>query len=299
MRVIDKARLAIKGKGKRLVMPEAEDERIREAASRLLAESLAEPVLLGASLRPPSPKHVDLLMARRPNMTLGMAERLLARPLYHAAAMLAAGEADAMLAGVSHPTARVIEAAMMTVGLAPGISQPSSFFLMQWSSRQLIYADCAVNPQPSSAELADIAMASAASAQGLLDETPRIALLSFSTHGSGRHGDVEKVVQAVQLLRQRAPDLIMDGELQADAALDATVAARKLRRESAVAGRANVLIFPDLDAGNIAYKLTQHLGGAEAIGPILQGFRKPVSDLSRGATPDDIVATAALLLAMA
>jgi phosphate acetyltransferase len=238
-------------------------------------------------------------MARRPKMTAGMAERLLERPLYRAAAMLAAGEADAMLAGVCHPTARVIEAAMMTVGLAPGISLASSFFLMQWSNRQLIFADCAVNPQPSSAELADIAIATAASAHSLLDESPRIALLSFSTHGSGRHADVDKVADAVKLLRQRAPDLMVDGELQADAALNATVAARKLRRDSAVAGRANVLIFPDLDAGNIAYKLTQHLTGAEAIGPILQGFRKPVSDLSRGATLEDILTTAALLLAMA
>jgi phosphate acetyltransferase len=299
MRVIDKARLAIKGKGKRLVMPEAEDERICNAASRLSAESLAEPVLLEASLPPPPPEHIDLLMARRPKMTAGMAERLLERPLYRAAAMLAAGEADAMLAGACHPTARVIEAAMMTVGLAPGISLASSFFLMQWSNRQLIFADCAVNPQPSSAELADIAIATAASAHSLLDESPRIALLSFSTHGSGRHADVDKVADAVKLLRQRAPDLMVDGELQADAALNATVAARKLRRESAVAGRANVLIFPDLDAGNIAYKLTQHLTGAEAIGPILQGFRKPVSDLSRGATLEDILTTAALLLAMA
>jgi phosphate acetyltransferase len=298
MGVIDKARLAIKGKGKRLVMPEAKDERIREAASRLVADSLAEPVLLDASLARPSPTHVDLLMARRPKMTVGMAERLLERPLYRAAAMLAAGEADAMLAGASHPTARVIEAAMMTVGLAPGLSLASSFFLMQWSHRQLIFADCAVNPQPSAAELADIAVATAANAQRLLDEKPRLALLSFSTHGSGRHADAEKVVQAVNLLRQRAPDLIVDGELQADAALDRAVAARKLRRESAVAGHANVLIFPDLDAGNIAYKLVQHLSDAEAIGPILQGFRKPVSDLSRGASPQDIVATATLLLAM-
>lgn len=227
-----------------------------------------------------------------------MAERLLDRPLYRAAAMLATGEVDAMLAGAMSPTARIIEAAMMTVGLKPGMSLPSSFFLMQWPDRNLIFADCAVNPQPTASELADIAIATAASARQLTDEAPRVALLSFSTHGSGRHPDAEKIAEALRLVQARDPELLVDGELQADAALDPLIAARKLRRPSEVAGRANVLIFPDLDSGNISYKLVQQLGGAHAIGPILQGFAKPVSDLSRGASVEDIVSTAILLLAL-
>jgi len=259
-----------------------DDARVAEAATRLQADDLCEVVALNDI----SDAQVAALVSAR-GMKEALARRLLVKPLYRAAAMVAAGEADVMVAGVSSPSRRVIEAGSMAIGLAKGVKTPSSFFVMCFpDGRELIFADCAVNVAPDADALADIAQATAASCQALMGP-PRVALLSFSTDTSGA-GDSVDVVRAVA----EATGYI--GPVQADAALNPEIA----RRKNMGAGDANVLIFPTLDAGNIAYKLCTELAGARAIGPILQGFRKPICDLSRGATVDEIIAATVVTITL-
>lgn len=266
----------------RVVLPELDDPRVAGAAREMEAQGIAVPV----GLSEPSDAQVAALVAAR-GMKDAIARRMLAKPLFRAAAMVAAGEADVMVAGADSPTKKVIEAAGIGIGLASGVTTPSSFFLMVFpDGREMIFADCAVNVAPDAAVLADIARASDATGRALLGSA-RTALLSFSTGASGQGASVD-------LVQEVAEATGFTGPIQADAALNASIAAKK----GMGAGDANVLVFPDLNSGNIAYKLCQELGGAQAIGPFLQGFAKPVCDLSRGASVDDIVAASAVSCAM-
>jgi len=305
-----------------IVYPEGDDERLIAAAAACVAEGIAKPVLIGkpdkiaeaasaagvdlASVQVIDPRASDKLDAyaaayvqSRGNVTESVAKRIVRRPMLFGAMMVAQGDADGMVAGAANATARVIEAGGLAIGYAEGISVPSSIFVMVVpeclgeKDKILIFADPALNIQPTAAELAEIAVASGRTAQSLLGMEPKIAMLSFSTKGSATHADADKVIEATRLAQEIAPDLAIDGEMQADTAVSPRVAAKKAP-DSPVAGQANVLVFPDLDAANCSYKLTQYLGNALAIGPLLQGFAKPMADLSRGATVDDVVATTAI-----
>lgn len=307
----------------RVVYAEGTEPRILQAARRVVDEGIARAVLVGdpadieAAARADHvsldgleivdpltsdrrERYTGLYLQGREKAKAGMAARLLRKPLHFAAMMVRAGDADLVVAGIAHPTRRVIEAAGLCIGFAPGITLPSSFFLMSVPGREqpLVFADCALNVAPDAGELAQIAVASAHSAQCLFGKPPRVALLSFSTHGSADHPLVGKVTEALEIARKLAPALAIDGELQADAALAPAIASAKIRHESKVAGAADVLVFPDLNAGNIGYKLVQQLAGAQAVGPILQGFARPVADLSRGASVDEVVVTTAVALAL-
>ena len=291
MSLLERAFELARSRRARVVLPEMGDARVAEAAARLRTEGIAEPLTLDAAGSAES--YVKFVLQARPGLKPALALRMLEKPLIRAAAMVAAGEADAMVAGAVAPTRRVIEAAQLTVGMAPGVAYPSSFFLMLLpDGRALIFADCALIVAPDADQLADIARASARSALGLTGRA-ELALLSFSTGASGTGPSVDLVRRTAEVLRSEG--LSVQGPVQGDAALNPAIATRK---GCSGGGQANVLIFPSLDAGNIAYKLMQELAGAQAIGPILQGFARPISDLSRGASVDDIVAVTAVTLAL-
>ena len=316
---------------KKIVLPESEDERTLTAAARLAKERIARPVLAGApeKIRAAAKKAGadisgceivspldDTLAApladklyqlrKEKGMTQEQAREQIKCPLYFSTMLLKTGAVDGYVAGGGfHSTAQKLKPPLQIIKAVPGIQTVSSFFLMihpdpKWGERGvMLYADCGMVEMPTPEQLADIALSSAKSFRQLVRAEPRVAMLSYSTKGSAKSSDTEKVIKATALAQKAAPELIIDGELQFDAAVLPAVAERKCKGGSPVGGKANVFIFPDLDAGNIAYKITERLAGAQALGPLLQGMAKPTHDLSRGCSADDIMKVCAVAAIMA
>lgn len=326
MHLVEKIKAKARASLQTVVLPEGYDERMVQAAGRIVKDGLAKVVLLGnpdtlkkkaaelgASLdgvellepkdSPRLGAYVDELVALRKSkgLTAEEAKKLLtgADNLYYGAMMVRLGDAGGAVAGADNTTGDVLRAAFQVIGTAPGMKTVSSVFLMVTKTPEfgengvICFADCAVNPNPDAQALAEIAVSTAGSCKSFLGVDARVAMLSFSTKGSAAHDDVDKVLKALEIAKGMAPGLQIDGELQADAALLPKVGAKKAPGSS-VAGKANTLIFPDLDAGNIGYKLVERLAGAEAVGPIIQGLAKPVNDLSRGCSVEDIISVAAI-----
>lgn len=329
-KIISALKKKARGLNKRIIFPEGSDERIMRAAEMARKEGIARPILVGnekdirtkleklgfgpAGFEIVEPSKSRMLVkyaslySRISKMPLRTATLIAQQPIFYSALALKSGDADGMLGGAVYTSGEFESVCMTVIGVRKGITIPSSFFIMEipgyggGEGGALLYADASVSPNPLPACLANIAITTGQTAKELLGWKPRIAMLSFSTKGSASHHDVEKVAKATEIAKKmaRGTGIAVDGELQADAALVPSTARKKIKGDLGdVAGRANVLIFPDLDAGNIAYKLTQILGGANAYGPILQGFSRPLSDLSRGASVEDIAGAIAIIALMA
>ncbi|MFP4527475.1 MAG: phosphate acetyltransferase [Candidatus Kapaibacterium sp.] len=323
VKFIDEIRNKAKQKNLKCAFPDAEDIRSIAAARTLADEKIARPVLVGNEAKisgiakennialdgieivdpeksPLKDKFADMLYEKRKHkgMSKEEAAKTVLDPLYFGGFLLETDEIAACVGGNVSSTGNVLRAAIYSVGVAEGISIVSSYFIMVFPDRLLCFADCAVNPDPDAKQLADIAISSAKNFQAVTGEKSRVAMLSFSTNGSADHPLVDKVKEATKLVKEKAPEIPTDGEMQLDAAIISAIGERKFPG-SEVAGKANVLVFPDLNAGNIGYKLTERLAGAEAVGPVVQGLKKPYCDLSRGCSADDMVNVAAICTLMA